>query len=93
MVIIGVHTPETAAEKVPENVVKKVKELGITYPVLIDEKAENWRRWEQQWWPTVYLIDRKGRARYRWAGELDWEGAGGERTMGRAIDHLLSESR
>jgi len=88
-----VHTPETSAEKVTENVVRKVKELGITYPVLVDEKAENWRRWEQSWWPTVYLIDRKGVARYRWAGELDWEGAGGERQMGRAIDQLLAESK
>lgn len=70
-----------------------MKELGISYPVLIDQKGENWRRWEQQWWPTVYLLDKKGRARYRWAGELDWEGAGGEGKMGRAIATLLKEPR
>ena len=89
---IGVHTPETKAERDPENVAKKVKELKITYPVLLDTESENWKRWGQLWWPTVYLMDSKGRVRYRWAGELEWEGAGGEAKMGAMIDKLLKEA-
>ena len=91
LVLIGVHTPETDEEKVPENVVKKVKELGITYPVLLDQEGKNWQRWQQYWWPTVYLIDRKGRARYAWYGELEWQNAGGEAKMTAKIRELLRE--
>jgi hypothetical protein len=90
-VIIGVHTPETKEEHKEENVRKKVKELGIKYPVLIDEKGDNWKRWEQYWWPTVYLIDKKGNVRYRWTGELDWNKAGGEGIMAQKIEYLLQE--
>jgi hypothetical protein len=89
--IIGIHTPETDEEKKPENVSRYVKERGITYPVLIDGKGENWRRWQQEYWPTVYLVDKRGHARYRWTGELDWKGAGGEEKMARRIQSLLDE--
>jgi len=86
-----VHTPETEAEKVAANVVREAKRLGITYPILLDQKGVNWNRWEQQWWPTVYLIDKQGHARYRWSGELEYEHAGGEETMARLAEELLKE--
>ena len=89
--IIGVHTPETEEEKVDKIVEKQVKKLGITYPVLLDQKGENWKRWEQRYWPTVYLIDKKGRVRYRWEGELEWKNAGGERIMANLVERLLRE--
>ena len=59
--------------------------------MVTDADGENWRRWGQRWWPTVYLIDKKGLGRYRWAGELDWKGAGGERIMGDLVEQLLKE--
>ncbi len=89
--IIGVHTPETAEERVTANVERQVKRLGIAYPILLDPKGENWNRWEQEFWPTVYLIDKQGHARYRWAGELDYEHAGGEEKMAQKVEELLKE--
>jgi peroxiredoxin len=91
--MIGVHTPETAEEREREKVAAKLKELGITYPVLLDPDARNWRRWGQQYWPTVYLIDRRGRVRYAWVGELEFRNAGGERTMTRLLQELLAEPK
>ena len=91
LLIVGIHTPETASEKISANVERKVKELGITYPVLLDQQGENWKRWEQQFWPAVYLIDKRGRVRYAWVGELDWNRAGGESKMARRIEDLLNE--
>jgi thiol-disulfide isomerase/thioredoxin len=88
---IGVHTPETESEKKFENVKEAVKKYNIGYPVLFDPKNENWNRWQQQWWPTVYLIDKQGRVRYYWMGELEWQGAGGEAKMRRFIEQLLRE--
>jgi thiol-disulfide isomerase/thioredoxin len=89
--IIGVHTPETAAEKKTENVIEQVKKLGITYPILLDQSTTNWHRWRQSIWPTVYLVDKQGQVRYQWQGELDWEHAGGEERMARCIEALLRE--
>jgi thiol-disulfide isomerase/thioredoxin len=89
--IIGVHTPETDEEKITENVVREVKQIGINYPVLIDEKGKNWSNWEQQYWPTVYLLDKRGHVRAYWVGELEWNRAGGEAIMTRKIEQLLRE--
>jgi len=93
VVIIGVHTPETRSEGVTANVVRRVQELGIEYPVLIDRDLPNWRRWRQQFWPTVYLVDKRGRLRYRWEGELNYAGAGGEVRMVELTEQLLREPR
>jgi thiol-disulfide isomerase/thioredoxin len=89
--IIGVHTPETREERNPENVARRVKTLGITYPVLIDKDGVNWDRWNQRYWPTVYLIDKQGRVRYHWEGELNYGGANGELEMSYHIAELLAE--
>jgi len=88
---VGVHTPETPAERVTANVVRRVKQIGITYPVLLDTQGTNWQRWGQQYWPTVYLIDKHGRVRYRWVGELEYNHAGGEAQMAGLIQGLLKE--
>jgi hypothetical protein len=77
---------------VTANVEKAVKEEGVTYPVLIDARAENWRRWGTRYWPTVWLIDKQGKARYRWEGELEYKNAGGEATMARLVEELLREN-
>jgi thiol-disulfide isomerase/thioredoxin len=91
VVVIGIHSPETEAERDPVNVAKQVKELGITYPVLLDPELKNWKRWQQHVWPMVCLIDKRGWARYAWEGELEWRGAGGEAKMTRLIEALLKE--
>ena len=89
VVVIGIHTPETEAERDPANVAKKVKELGIAYPVLLDSDHQNWNRWQQRIWPAIYLIDKQGRVRYLWEGELEYQNAGGEAKMTRLIVELL----
>ncbi len=89
--VIGVHTPETASERVTANVVRRVKQLGITYPILVDQEHANWNRWQVEAWPTVYLIDKQGRIRYRWVGELNYRNAGGEAKLGQLVRQLLKE--
>jgi thiol-disulfide isomerase/thioredoxin len=89
--ILGVHTPETDDERSTAKVIRKVKELGITYPVLIDQDSQNWKRWQQRCWPTVYLVDKQGRVRFAWEGELEYQGAGGNAKMIALIESLLNE--
>ena len=89
--MVGVHTPELEDERKFERVVAEVKKNKIEYPVLIDPKEENWKRWQQSMWPTVYLIDKQQRVRYYWNGELEWQGAGGYKKLTRFIEELLIE--
>lgn len=91
VLVIGVHSPETKAEADPANVDRKVKELGIAYPVLVDSDRQNWNRWQQRAWPAVCLIDKLGRVRYGWEGELEYRGAGGEAKIARLVEALLKE--
>ena len=91
VVIIGVHTPETAEEHIKTNVVQRVKQFGIEYPVLLDQEEMNWRRWKQRYWPTVYLIDKKGRIRFQWIGELNQGNSAGETRMIDLVEELLRE--
>ena len=42
LVIVGVHTPEFAFERVPSNVERAVKQLGVKYPVALDPKFGTW---------------------------------------------------
>jgi thiol-disulfide isomerase/thioredoxin len=89
--IIGVHTPETPGEANLANVRAAVRHDGITYPILVDSDHANWNRWNQQFWPAIYLIDRHGNIRYRWEGELEYDNQDGTRKVAALIDMLLKE--
>ena len=91
LVVVGFHTPETQAERVVESVGSRVKENEIRYPVAVDGAAKNWNAWATRWWPSVYLVDKRGYVRYWWYGELNWEGAKGEEFMRQKIEELLAE--
>jgi cytochrome c biogenesis protein CcdA/thiol-disulfide isomerase/thioredoxin len=69
LVVIGVHTPEFAFERDVGNVTKAMKDLGVTYPVAIDNDYKVWRAFNNQYWPAHYFADAKGRIRYHHFGE------------------------
>ncbi len=91
LVVLGIHTPETEAERDANRVKEKVQENGIEYPVAIDVQAQTWKAWSNTMWPSVYLIDKRGYVRYWWYGELNWQGAAGEKLMRSRIEELLAE--
>jgi cytochrome c biogenesis protein CcdA/thiol-disulfide isomerase/thioredoxin len=74
LVIVGVHTPEFAFEHVPSNVRRATKDLGVRYPVAIDNHAQTWGAYQNAAWPTEYLIDRRGHIREIKEGEGDYDG-------------------
>ena len=67
--IIGVHTPEFAFERNPDNVRKAMEELGVNWPVVLDNDYEQWRAYSNRYWPAHYFIDATGRVRYFHFGE------------------------
>jgi thiol-disulfide isomerase/thioredoxin len=88
LTIVGVHTPELAQERVPENVRESVKRLGITYPVMIDADFSYWRALNNEYWPAFYLIDANGRITAASIGEMhveDARAAGFEAEIGKAL--------
>ncbi len=69
LVIIGVHTPEFAFEKNPDNVKMAVENFGIQYPVVLDNDYATWNNYQNHYWPAHYLIDTKGEVVYIHFGE------------------------
>ena len=69
LVVIGVHAPEFAFERDPANVRKAVADLGIRYPVALDNNLAIWRAFNNRYWPAHYLADAQGRIRYHHFGE------------------------
>ena len=72
LVVIGIHSPEFAFEKDIENVKKAVRDLGIDYPVAIDNDQKLWNAFKNKYWPAHYFIDTKGVIRYQHSGEGDY---------------------
>ncbi len=91
VVVLTIHTPETDEERVVDNVRAFVAKEKLLFPVLIDNSWTNARRWETAWLPTTYLIDRKGRVRGRWDGELDAKGSGDYKRVAEQIERLRAE--
>ncbi len=52
-----------------ENVKKAIKRLNVPYPVVMDNDFVNWRAYHNRYWPTKYLIDKKGIVRFKTIGE------------------------
>jgi cytochrome c biogenesis protein CcdA/thiol-disulfide isomerase/thioredoxin len=73
LVVIGVHTPEFPFEKDEANVRKAVKDLGITYPVAMDNDYRIWRNFSNEYWPAHYFVDAAGHVRYHHFGEGNYE--------------------
>jgi len=73
LVIVGVHTPEFAFERVPENVRSNARRLGVAYPVALDPGYGTWNAWGNRYWPAKFLIDAEGRVRYAHFGEGEYD--------------------
>ncbi len=85
-VVIGVHSPEFAYEKVTSNVQAALGRFNIRYPVPQDNDLRTWDAFQNAFWPAEYLIDAHGFVRFTYAGEGNY---GNTET---AIRDLLGEA-
>lgn len=92
VVVLGIQTPETPAERDPNAVCKAATDEKLNFPILIDLESKNWDAWGNTMWPTVYVIDKRGYIRHWWQGELNWQGATGDQTIEKVVDLALAES-
>jgi thiol-disulfide isomerase/thioredoxin len=83
LVVIGVHAPEFGFEHDLQNVRRAAGDLGVDYPVVIDNDFAIWRSFDNRYWPALYLVDREGRVGFEHFGE------GAYRETELAIQHTL----
>lgn len=86
LVVIGNHYPEFNYEADLENLKQAVEDLEVNYPVAQDNDGKTWRAYDNHYWPTLYLIDKRGHIRYIHIGEGRYD------ETERAIQTLLAES-
>ncbi len=72
--VVGVHTPEFAFEHVVSNVTLAADQLGVDYPIAVDNGYKTWDAYQNNSWPAEYLIDATGQVRHAGIGEGDYGG-------------------
>jgi len=85
LVVIGNHFPEFAFEADLDNLREAVQQAGIRFAVAQDNEGATWRAYQTHYWPTIYLIDRRGHLRFTQIGE------GGYARVEQGIRDLLAE--
>lgn len=84
--VVGIHTPEFEHEKQRQNVERKAREFDLDHPVMLDNDYAFWRAMANRYWPTFYLVDKRGRIRAHFIGETH---AGDRRA--RAVEQRIIE--
>lgn len=86
LVVVGVHTPEFAFERSTRSLQTAMQRQGVVHPVAQDNGYATWKAFGTQYWPSRYLVDRKGRIVLRQFGE------GGYGQMESTIQTLLGKA-
>jgi thiol-disulfide isomerase/thioredoxin len=68
--IVGVHYPEFESDKIAANIKADLPKNGVTWPVVQDNSGTNWNNYQTRYWPSFFLIDRKGNIREYHGGEI-----------------------
>jgi thiol-disulfide isomerase/thioredoxin len=85
LVVIGVHTPEFSFEENIDNVRQAANEMGIKYPVAIDNDRAIWHGFANHYWPALYFLDAAGHVRDHHFGEGKYEQS--ETTIRQLLEH------
>ena len=69
LTVVGVHTPEFAFEHDVGNITRAAAQLGVHYPIAVDNSYATWDNYQNSYWPAEYLIDATGTVRHVDFGE------------------------
>ncbi len=89
-VVIGMHSPEFQYEHDVNNVKDAIARLDVPYPVALDNDFAVWNAFHNRYWPSLYLVDKRGVIRYNHIGELH-QNTGDWTEITEKIDALLKE--
>ncbi|MBI2388947.1 MAG: redoxin family protein [Deltaproteobacteria bacterium] len=85
LLVIGVHTQKFDAEPEVERLRASVIRYGVAHPVAIDGDRGIWEAWGIHAWPTVIVLDAKGRVVFAAGGEPD------EQELDAVVESALAE--
>ena len=88
--MVGVHSPEFPHERDADAVRKEARRHDLGYSHFLDNDQAYWKALRNEYWPTVYLVDRCGILRDRHIGEVH-SGDDAARGLETAIERLLAE--
>jgi hypothetical protein len=69
LVVVGVHSPKFEFEKDPEALAANIGRYEVTHPVLDDPELLTWTAYEARAWPTLTVLDTRGRVAAKLSGE------------------------
>ena len=72
LTVVGVHSPEFAFEHDVGNVTRAAAQLGVRYPIAIDNGLGTWYAYQNNYWPAEYLVDSTGTLRHVDFGEGEY---------------------
>ena len=60
LAVVGIHAPEFSFSRNRENIIRAVEDMGIDFPVAMDNAFETWKAFSNRYWPSDYLVDSQG---------------------------------
>lgn len=85
LAVIGIHTPETPAERGRAYVTASLQRQGIVWPVAIDNGSALWNAYGVTAWPTQLFFDRHGHLRKTIVGDSQ------DADVAATVESLLAE--
>lgn len=85
LVILSVHSPETAYEHSRRALIESFSAQGVTWPVAVDNDFAIWNAYGVDAWPTQMIFDRHGVLRKTIVGDSQ------DASVNASIDELLAE--
>jgi peroxiredoxin len=85
LTVIGIHSPETPAERERSYVTASLQRQGITWPVAIDNGFTLWKIYGVAAWPTELFFDRHGRLQKTIVGDAQ------DADVRSTVDALLAQ--
>lgn len=89
--VLGVHSPEFDWERDPVQLAAALAEHDVRFPTVVDQALDLFLALEAEAWPAFYVLDREGRIRGRWFGEVH-EGTRRAARLEALVRRLLDES-
>jgi thiol-disulfide isomerase/thioredoxin len=89
LVVIGVHTPEFTFEHDASRVRQAVADLGVSYPVVLDNDERIWQAFGNTAWPGFHFLDARGRRRHLRLGEGEYDRS--ERLLQKLLEDVLGQ--
>ncbi len=67
--VVGIHTPEFPFERDVNQIKAALSKHQITYPNAVDNSHKMWSAYNNEYWPHLFLADRRGIIQYDHIGE------------------------